>query len=75
MRERYSDKPCANECGRMAAIASKRGLCPECSEETRKRVWREKNPTFKDLVEMTDDQLAAAWLRLLEARRERASGG
>lgn len=72
MSSRKPSRPCASECGNAASPASR--YCPDCSrkaERNRKERWRKRNPTFKEMVEMSEEDLAETGRRLLQLRAER----
>ena len=69
MESQYQTQPCANGCGNRCG-KSRHGLCVDCANTARRERWREKNPTFKEMVEMDDEKLEAALNRLFVARTE-----
>jgi|GEM_PF-4920052 len=61
---------CSCGCGRSAG-KSRDGLSPECAAAARRERWRRKNPTFKEMVEMGDEELSEVGRQLYRLRAER----
>ena len=72
MADKGNGQACGSGCGRLAG-KSKSGLCQDCAEIERRQRWREKNPTFKEMVEMDDVRLEEALNRLFVVRSERSA--
>lgn len=65
--EPLTQRECQNpEC--RVLFSPKQATQRVCSESCRKAVWRLANPTYADILEMTDEALAAVLQRILQAR-------
>lgn len=64
-------RPCASGCGNTTSPTGR--YCQGCSERVereRKERWRRKNPTFKEMIGMSEEELAETGRRLLQLRAE-----